>query len=182
MNANETIALMKKRQTIRKFEDQLDSATLKLVKDHISTLTPLDASVKTEIKIVEGSEISGLMKRSAPYFLVAFAEDTKDGRANAGYMLQQMVIYLLSLGLGSGYQGSVKASKNVLDSSGLTYVIAVSFGKPAVDLYRTSIDNIKRKAVNDITNDASLHDLMELVRIAPLQSIHSLGSLPKKEF
>ncbi len=115
--------------------------------NHLESLTP-EQKVKFEIiKYVEEKHnlVENLKGGNAPYYLVIYARRTEDYLINAGYLLEQIVLYMTTKGLGTCYLGMKK-----LKSTGeLEPVIAVAFGKPKKDFYEEEREP-HRKPVHEL--------------------------------
>jgi nitroreductase len=157
-----------KRKSIRKYDlTPLDERTLAEIIAHISALKPVDDNIKIEMKIVSQKDVKGLLSAKAPHYIAIFSE-VKDGYlTNVGFMLQQMDLFLSSNGIGSGWQGIPKPTKEILNSSKLEFVILLAFGKPKELLHRENISEFKRKSLKEITNIKGADELLEPARLAP---------------
>ena len=76
--------------------------------------------------------------------------------------------------------GLPQPTKEVTGSSNLEFVVLMSFGKSKETLYRTSVEEFKRKSLSDITDLENINELLEPVRLAPsavnLQNWYFTGS------
>jgi hypothetical protein len=81
-------------------------------------------------------------------------------------MLQQIDLYLSAKGFGSCYQGLAKIGKDVDSPPGL-FIILLSFGKPAEELYRKDVSEFKREPMAKISTVKNMDDIMEAGRLAP---------------
>lgn len=121
------------RRSVRKYRmEPLDEKWLKDIEIFIQGLDPLFPNIKTKIQIVnqitEKHKISGVGNAKAPYYLVIYTEKKERSEMNAGYMMQQVVLYLTVKGLGSCYQGMLKNRDSALESEGLRCVAVLAFG------------------------------------------------------
>ena len=157
-----------KRKSVRKYDlTPLDERTLAEIIAHISALKPIYDNIKIEMKIVSQKDVKGLLSAKAPHYIAVFSE-AKDGYlANVGFILQQMDLFLSSNGVGSGWQGIPKPTKEILSSSKLEFVILLAFGKPKELLHRESVSEFKRKSLGKITNIKGADELLEPARLAP---------------
>jgi nitroreductase len=90
---------------------------------------------------------------------------------NAGFILQQIDLYLSANDLGSRWLGMAKPSKQVPElKNGLEFVIMIAFGKALVPVHRTSISEFKRKSISSISTVADTGGLLESARLAPSAS------------
>ena len=100
---------MFRRKSVRKYAPgQLDSAKMAQVVSHFADLKPLFPNIRIELRVMTNAEVRGMFKVEAPHFLAFFSE-VKDGyAANAGFMMQQMDLFLSANGIGSCWQGGPK--------------------------------------------------------------------------
>ncbi|MDT8718406.1 nitroreductase [Clostridium sp. 19966] len=157
-----------KRKSVRKYEQApLSEDVMEEIKQELAALKPLYEGIKTELKIVDGSEIKGLLAAKAPHYIVAFSEAKEGYMTNMGFMLQQMNLYFSAKGIGSCWLGGGKPTKNLVEASKLEPVIVLSFGKPQEELHRKSSSDFKRKALEEITSIKEMNNIFEAVRLAP---------------
>lgn len=69
--------------------------------------------IRTGTRAFDNKEVKGMLKIDAPHFLVFFSEPEEGYLVNAGFMLQQLDLYLSAKGIGSCYQGTAKTVKGV---------------------------------------------------------------------
>jgi nitroreductase len=164
-NLYETIS---KRKSVRKYDlTPLDEHTLAEILAHRSVLKPLYDHIKVEMKLLSQKDVKGLLSAKAPHYIAVFSE-TKDGYlTNVGFMLQQMDLFLSANGIGSGWQGMPKPTKEILNSSRLEFVILLAFGNPDERLHRESVLEFKRKPLAEITDVKGAFELLEPARLAP---------------
>jgi nitroreductase len=157
-----------KRKSIRQYDlTPLDGQTLADIMAHTSALKPLRDDIKIEMKLVSQKDVKGLFLAKAPHYLAVFSE-SKDGYlTNAGFMLQQMDLFLSANGIGSCWQGVAKPTKEILSRSKLEFVILMAFGKPKERLHRESVSEFKRKPLGEITDIKGADELLEPARLAP---------------
>jgi nitroreductase len=159
-----------RRKSVRKFDlTPLTEHTLADIMAHTSLLSPLHDNIKVEMKILSQKDVKGLLSAKAPHYIAVFSE-AKDGYlTNAGFMLQQMDLFLSANGIGSGWQGLAKPAKETLNSSQLEFVILLAFGDPGERLYRENILGFKRKLFAEITDLKGERgfELLEPARLAP---------------
>src|SRR5690606_38406218 len=86
---------------------------------------------------------------------------------NAGYILQQLDLYLSANGLGSCWLGIAKPTKDESFFSGLKFVITLAFGKPAEKLHRNEIGEFNRLPLDKIRDAVGMDNLLEPARLAP---------------
>ncbi len=143
--------------------------------NHLEMLSP-EQKVRYEIvNNVEGrhNPAQKLMGGKAPYYLLLYAKETDDYLINAGYLLEQIVLYMTTKGLGSCYLG-LKKFKSTDD---MEPVIMVAFGKPKKDFYEEENVRAHRKPLGElccfktVVSD-EVKEIMKAGRLAP-SSINS---------
>lgn len=157
-----------KRKSVRKFQPgALDEETMSKIEANLATLRPLFPDIRTELRILTPDQTKGMGKAGAPHFLAIYSEEKGEYEANAGFLLQQMDLFLSSQGLGTCYQGIAKASKEMSRVDGLSYIIMLAFGRPAEPVHRDSVSEFKREPLANISDAKVADDILEPARLAP---------------
>jgi nitroreductase len=157
-----------KRKSIRQYDlTPLDGHALAEIMAHMTALKPMDDNIRIEMKLLSQKNVKGLLLAKAPHYLAVFSE-AKDGYlTNAGFMLQQMDLFLSANSIGSCWQGMPKPTKEILNSSKLEFVILLAFGKPKERLHRESVSEFQRKPLGEMTDIKGADELLEPARLAP---------------
>jgi nitroreductase len=178
MNLYEAIFV---RKTVRKYKmEPLDQTLLNGVKSFAESIPMLFEGIAVEYRWMEYSDIKKYLKGSlthkAPYYLALYSENIQGFQMNAGYLMQQVSLYLTAKGLGSCYLGMLKPKKEKIDGAKpegtrLDYVITLAFGKAENEVYRTS-EKAKRLPMNDIAIfksevNKNIKTIIQAARIAP---------------
>jgi nitroreductase len=163
-----------KRRSIRKFKkEEVPEQLLKdilYVGDNIPRLNG-DIQVKLEIRgsIEDHGPVTRLWKVEAPYYLVLYSEEKDGYLANAGYVLEHVLLYMAGKGLGTCYLGSARVLEP--GPAGLKQVLAVAFGYPKTLLYRdpATAKRLPLKELCVFKEEAgeSLKNILKAVRLAP---------------
>jgi nitroreductase len=155
-----------KRKSVRKYlPELLDEQTLKDIQDYFTKIKPLYCDIKVDFDIVGKECVKGLTSRYSPHYIVAMSENKRGYLVNVGFMLQQVDLYLSSIGLGGCWLGMVSPRETPTgDNGGMEFVIVFGFGKPAEGLYRELVD-FKRKPLDKISD--TVDSRLEVVRLAP---------------
>ena len=99
---------------------------------------PYQKEIKVEYKIITAEEknekLRGLFAVKAPYYLMLFSEQKPEYLLNAGYLMEQIVLYLTTHGIGTCYQGMLKTEDDPFPGKRLVHVTTVAFGMPAESL------------------------------------------------
>ncbi|MDI6725188.1 MAG: nitroreductase family protein [Methanobacterium sp.] len=171
MEKNKLYETIFKRKSIRNYDlTPLDQNTLTEIKNHLNALESLYKDIKTEFKIIGTDDVKRRIMKKSPHYIAVFSENKEGYLTNAGFMLQQMDLYLSAKGIGTCWQGIPQPKKEVLESSDLEFVILIAFGKANEPLHRKGIAEFKRKSLKEISNVHGADELMEAVRLAPSAS------------
>ena len=97
-----------RRKSIRKYRDtEIDPKLLEKIEQYGEDAVGIRPEIRTKWKILKGSDkrLAGLFLVKAPYYVVLYSEICEDYRKNAGCLMEQLVLYLHTKGIGSCYQG-----------------------------------------------------------------------------
>jgi hypothetical protein len=122
-----------------------------MIKEYIYGLEQLYGQ-EAEFRVVPG--------KKAPYAVLAYCEDSLEAYINVGYCLQEVDLYIQSLGLGSLWYGSKSPTRNRKDG----YCITLAFGNSGVP-FRKGEEDFKRVGVNEMSNIDNA--VARAVRVAP---------------
>lgn len=157
------------RKSIRKYKvTPLATETLTGIKEYARHIKPLDESIRYEIDYLCADDVKGLLSIKAPHYMCFFSEKREGYLMNAGYLLQQIDLYLSANDLGSCWLGMAKPSKDVPSmKNGMEFVIMLAFGSAEVEVHRTDIAAFNRKSLSLISTVTGAEELLEPVRLAP---------------
>lgn len=168
MNSHQLFQYIVKRKSTRKYKmETLPEETISEIENQVKNLLPLHEELKTEITLLPHDAVKGLLAIKAPHYLLIFSEDKKGYLENAGYMLQQMDLYLSSMGLGTCWLGMAKPTSGFNNVSSLPFVIAMAVGAPAEPVHRNSETEFKRKLKVEICSTSYHSHIIEAARLAP---------------
>ncbi|MGE5627973.1 MAG: nitroreductase family protein [Solirubrobacterales bacterium] len=170
MDNNEFYSAIFKRKSIRKYKKEpLEQNKLEIIQDFIKKLVPLNADIKTEIVILSEEAIKVLLPIKAPHYLTFYSETKEDYLPNAGFMLQQMDLFLSANGIGSCWLGLGVPKKETGSRNGLNFVITMAAGYADEPLYRADVSEFKRNQLREIST-LDREELLTAVRVAPSAS------------
>lgn len=103
-----------KRRSVRKYKNEaLPQELFHHILRFQEEIMPLDSEISVEWQVINAIEgrcpLKGHFLVKAPYYLVLHSEEKEEAARNAGYMMEQMVIFLTMKGIGTCYQGAAKA-------------------------------------------------------------------------
>jgi nitroreductase len=152
-----------KRKSTRKYQPELiDEKSLQDIQNYFTKIKPLHCDIKVNFSIVTKKSMKGLTSLFSPQYIIVMSENTKGYLVNAGFMLQQVDLYLSSIELGSCWLGMAHPKEKLIDN--MEFVIALAFGTPTESPYRELVD-FKRKSLDKISNTPD--NRLEVIRLAP---------------
>ncbi|MGB4590396.1 MAG: nitroreductase family protein [Clostridiaceae bacterium] len=160
------------RKSIRKYNlEPLSGEDLKKIADFVDTIKPLDSDMEYEFVYLSDDSVKNLLPIKAPHYICMYSKKKDKYLLNAGYMMQQLDLFLSNSGIGSCWLGLAKPSKDVMPSkNGLEYVIMLAFGNCEKNLYRAKEEEFNRKPIAELTNVKEQWEVLEPVRLAPSSS------------
>lgn len=149
MNLYEAIG---SRHSVRKYADREVPERLRgQILAYCEKTSRLNDRIRTELEILDNTkkkvELKGLWKVDAPYYLAFYSEPEAGYERNAGYMMEQLILYMTVKGLGTCYLGGVRLKPQ--PKNGKRLVMIVAFGWPEGKLYRES-PLAKRLPLNEL--------------------------------
>jgi len=153
-----------KRKSVRKFDKELTISTEELqeIEDHIEKLIPLIKDITIKMRIVKREETTS---KRGEYCLLIYSERKENHLLNAGYLLEQMDLYLASLNIGVCWYGLAKTDE--LQFVGLDYIIMLAFGKCKESDFRKDYKKCKRKDLDIIWKGQFDSKVSDVARYAP---------------
>jgi len=171
------------RKSVRNYQmERISSSILEAVKDYPREVQGLFGQIETDVSIVDNSKgqqkISGLLGIRAPYYLLIYSEDGERATMNAGYVVEQTVLYICSLGVGSCIINPMTVKRALQRRDGKRLYAAVAFGRSKGSHIRKPAD-VKRLEMEKLCvyKDKPrlwMKQLLEAARVAP----SSLNSQP----
>ena len=147
----------------------VDAATIETIKAF--TMTPLYPDIKIHWDIVSRNQVKCICPWTTPQLITVYSEEKDGWLENAGFLFQQMDLYLQSLGLGVCWLGMGKMHpKTAPEVPGMKFVILLAFGHPKGDFLRQDLTEFKRKSLEEISDAPDSR--LEPARLAP-SSINS---------
>jgi len=161
-----------RRRSIRKYDmSALHADTIEKLQEYASVAKPLDESIRYEFAYLGSADVKNLLPIKAPHYICLYSEKKGNYLMNAGYLLQQVDLYLSNNNLASCWLGMAKPAKGVpVLMNGLEFVIMLAFGNTTEPIHRANTSEFKRKNLPEISSVAGADALLEPVRLAPSAS------------
>ena len=153
------------RRSCRSYSNEpLSQEILQEIQAFSKTLVPLDETIQTAMQIVSGDAVRFYLPWKSSQLIAFFSQHKPGHLENAGFMLQQMDLWLQHRGIGVCWLGLGKLKSQVKFPEGMEFVILLAFGTPKESLSK-QMRKFSRKTMAEISDreDARL----ECVRVAP---------------
>lgn len=156
-----------KRKSTRSFTDvPVNEETLSKIRTFCSEARSLYPEIKVIAEIVSKDTVKCLCPWTTPQMIAVFSENKEGFLENAGFIYQQLDLYLQSIGLGVCWLGMGKLTPDAIENSdGLKFVILLAFGHPKTEVLRNDTKQFKRKALSQISDRTD--ERLEPARLAP---------------
>ena len=144
-------------------KEKLTEQELAAIAQAYADFVPLYSDIRTAIRIVPAEVIGS--KKDAEYCILIYSEKKENYLMNAGYLGEQLDLYLTSQNIGSLWYGFGKPDQPQYD--GLDYVIMFAVRKVSSEAkFRKDMFKAKRKPLKDIWAGDTL-GIAEIARFAP---------------
>ena len=144
--------------------EPLPQEELERIEAYGKSLMPLDSTIQTAMQIVPADAVRFYFPWKSPQLIAFFSENKTGYLENAGFMLQQMDLWLQSQGLGVCWLGLGKLKNQIQTPDGMEFVILLAFGTPKEPL-STAPRNFSRKTMAEISDREDPR--LKCVRVAP---------------
>lgn len=153
------------RRSVRKYDSApLTDQAIAELHEFMQGVKPLVPEIKTEFKLL----LPGDIKTNAPHAVCLYSEKKDGWRMNAGFMMEQVDLYLSADNIGACWLGMTKPDKGkVAPPAGMEWLATLCFGTPAQPMHREGTEQFNRKSLNEISNVTDLYHVLEAVRLAP---------------
>jgi len=172
MNYSELKETIYHRKSHRKYsKEPVSLEMIEKIKAFFGEVKPLYDGIRVRLEIVDRKNVRSLMPWITEKVVAIFSEEAEGYLENAGFVLQQVDLYIQSLGLGSCWIGMASVNTETESSigEGLKFVILLAFGNTAEN-FRSSDEDFKRKPLDEISS--SQDERLIPARLAP-SSINS---------
>lgn len=127
---------------------------------------PLYPEIKVRMDIVGKDKVKCICPWTTSQLIAVYSEEVDGYLENIGFLLQQMDLYLQTLGLGVCWLGMGRMNpKTTTQADGMKFVIMLAFGHPKGDQLRHDLKGFKRKSMEKITDKPDPR--LEPARLAP---------------
>lgn len=143
--------------------EKIEQNELKEIQEAFDKFESLYPEIKTAIRILPASEVN--FKRDAEYCILIYSEKKDNYLMNAGYIGEQLDLFLVHHNIGTLWFGIGKPDKETYE--GLDYVIMIAIHKVNdQSLYRKDMFKAKRKPLDEIWTGDTI-GIAEIARFSP---------------
>ncbi|MBR2791480.1 MAG: nitroreductase [Erysipelotrichaceae bacterium] len=145
-------------------DEHLNSKELSDIQKAFGVFESLDPSIRTAIRIVPADMTT--CNRGEEHCILIYSEKKDGYLQNAGYLGEQLDLYLVSRNIGTLWFGIGKVEEKSYD--GLDFVIMIAIKKISDDSrFRKDMYKSKRKPVEEIWKGHTINGVTDIVRFAP---------------
>jgi hypothetical protein len=143
--------------------EKIGPEELKEIEEAYAGFEPLYPDIRTAIRIVPAKQV--VFKRDAEYCILIYSEKKDNYLMNAGYIGEQLDLYLVSRNIGTLWFGIGKP--DIASCDGLDFVIMIAIRKISDETkYRKDMFKSKRKPIEETWEGETL-GVAEIARFAP---------------
>ena len=151
------------RKSVRKYEmEPLSEAELQEIEAFIASMKPLLPEVSLSHRFLGPGEVKGTFGVKAPHYVVISGQAQPNRDLCAGFLFQQLDLYLSAKGIGTCWLGVTKGKEK--PDGGAADILSICFGKPIGSVTRT-LAAFKRKPMAEIATGDDPR--LEVARLAP---------------
>lgn len=164
------------RKSVRSYTNEpLSSQMMEDILKQFDEIKGLFGGIETELAIFDNRKgeykLLGLLGVKAPYYLILYSEEKDRALMNAGYLMEQLSLYLYTRGLGSCFLGAPIISKKYQKRGNKKLMVVLAFGKAKGSCVRKQAE-AKRLSLNELcvykeTPRQWMKQLLEAARMAP---------------
>lgn len=155
-----------KRKSVRDYDmTPLSSDEIGQILDYAGNIQPLFSDEKTSIRLIGPNDVRSIRSWRSPHYLAIYAGKGDKAMLNVGYVYEQLVVYLTSLGIGTCWANSV-LPKVTKDENGLKWAATIAFGiEKNSSPWRENTNEAVRRTLASITDKTD--EKLEVARFAP---------------
>lgn len=171
------------RKSVRSYEMKpVKPSFLEEIQEYFGQIEGLNPGIRTDISIIDNTK--GQYKRihlmgvKAPYYIAFYSEEKDKFLLNAGYIMEQLALFLCTKGMGTCFLGSAKPKLVNPHKGEMRFVIMMAFGYSKGPYTRKAVE-AKRMELQDLCVYKEvprqwMKQLLDAARLAP----SSLNSQP----
>ena len=164
------------RKSVRCFaKEAVSGKTIESIRKFYQEMEGLFGGIETELVILENRKekrsFMGFASVKAPYYLALYTSNQEKCMMNAGYVMQQLALYLCSRGLGSCFVGMNVLRPRLRKRGDKILACLLAFGKSKGSYTRKPVDarrqDLKELCIFKEKPRLWMTQLLEAARLAP---------------
>jgi len=132
------------------------------IENYIKKLVPLTKGINVLFRIVKSEQTSCTR---GEYCILIYSENKDYYLHNAGYLGEQLDLWLASKNIGVCWYGAGKVTEPCYNR--LNFVIMLAISKSCENNFRKDYTKAKRKGLDEICNQDSFTDIISVAKFAP---------------
>ena len=168
MDNNQLFNAIFHRKSIRKYDiTPLPAAALSDLQEFADKVKPLDEKIRYTFSYLGADGVKSLLAIKAPHYILLYSEKKDNYLMNAGFIMQQINLYLAANDLGACWLGMAKPPKHE-QSENMEFIIMMAFGKAAEPVRREDVSEFRRNSLSSISDMLpGMSEILEPVQLAP---------------
>lgn len=164
------------RKSVRSFTNEaIPEDILDKVRDQFNQITAPFGKCRIDYSVLDNRKgqmrMLSMFSVKAPYYLAFYSDESQNHMMNAGFIMEEIVLFLTTLGIGSCFIASRRVKHDDQTKGGLSLAGLVAFGYPKGELTRKSAD-ANRLPIDEICIFKEVPrqwvcQLLEAARLAP---------------
>ncbi|MDD3218345.1 MAG: nitroreductase family protein [Lachnospiraceae bacterium] len=173
MNLYEAIFV---RRSVRKYKmEPISSKIMEEIQGYMQEVTVLFGGIKSEMAIIDNTKgqerMMGMFSVKAPYYLAIYSEEKDKCKMNAGYIMQQMALFMCCKGLGTCFLGSNMIKEKTNPAGDKKLMVLMAFGKSRGSCIRKQAEagrlSLQELCVYKEVPRQWMKQLLDAARLAP---------------
>ncbi len=144
-------------------DEKLSGSELDEIAAAFEKLTTLIPGIRMKMTI--RSEEESACHRGNEYTLYFYSEDKDGYLLNAGYVIEQLDLWLVSRNIGTLWFGIGKPDEK--DLEGMVFVIMMGIRKVPQESFRKDMFKAKRKEISEIWQGETIEGVTDIIRFTP---------------
>lgn len=164
------------RKSVRSYKKEvIDNKILSGILAFADEIEPIFPGIGIRLEVIDNvtkhNRVGGIVNVKAPYYLALYSQKKEKRDLNAGYIMEQISLYLCAKGIGSCFLGMAKRRDKKMEEDGYEFVIALAFGMPKGALLRNDYE-VKRLSMDELCAykerpKSWVKEILETARLSP---------------
>lgn len=163
---------IKQTKIVRRFSfEALSDSSIENIKKHFYEIGALNDDIDTDFEIVDNRQSKkikgGFLSVNAPYYIIFYSKKTPGAYRNIGFKIQQITLYLTTMGLISKLKHDIKIDKELKTKRSLEACAVIGFGREKEYESGPEPMTLVQLSVYKDNPKSWVNRLLEMARLAP---------------